>query len=99
MIPTQFNPTPEGEFLANFGIPPGSQDARADCVNWERLCAKLLEERSRLQAELECSKAIHAFISEGFKFDMTREEVFAQVDRQTSLDQLIAELEQEARES
>jgi hypothetical protein len=105
VLPTQSNPTTIGEFQAHFGSPPGSQDARADCAKWERLCAELIEERSRLQLELAKAtaqneaylKSLCAIAFQGFKFDLTMDEVYAQVDRTTSLDQLIAELEQESQ--
>jgi hypothetical protein len=104
--PMQTTTSPGAEFQAHFGAAPGSQDARIDCEKWERLCAALLEERARLQAELAAVKteneanlkALYALVCKDFKFDLTMEEVYAQVDRETSLDQLVAELENEAKQ-
>jgi hypothetical protein len=105
--PTQSEVSPLTEFQAQFGAPPTLQDARGDCEKWERLCAKLLEERSRLQAELATAqteneanlKALVALLCKDFKFDLTMDEVYAQVDKGTSLHQLIAELEHEAKQA
>jgi hypothetical protein len=97
--------TPSAEFQAHFGAPPGLQDARHECEKWERLCAALLEERSRLQAELAKATAKHdadlkalcAFLCKEPKFDLTMDQVYAQVEQDTSLEQIISELENEAK--
>ncbi len=102
--PIQTSATPVGEFQAHFGAPPGTQDARAECEQWERLCAQLLEERARLRAELATAqaenesnlKSLAAMVCKDFKLDLTMEEVYAQIDKGTSLEQLIAELECES---
>jgi hypothetical protein len=88
------NPTAIAVFQANYGSPPGSQDAKADCEKWERLCDELLIQREGLRTELE--KARLDAICKDFKLELTMEEVYAQVDRETTLEQLIAELEREA---
>jgi hypothetical protein len=98
---------PGAEFQAHFGAPPGSLDARSECEKWERLCAALLEERARLQAELAAAKAeneanlkaLRALLCKDFKFDLTKDEVYAQVDKGMSLEQLVAELEAEAEKT
>ncbi len=64
----------------------------------------LLEERARLQAELAATKAeneanlkaLRGLLSKDFKFELTMEQVYAQVDKETSLAELVAELEAEA---
>jgi hypothetical protein len=91
--PIQSIPTPVGEFQAHFGAPPGTQDAKADCEKWERLCGELLAERERLRAELE-KERLDRFCKD-FKPTLTMEEVYAQVDRETSFEQLIAEFKKE----
>src|SRR5437588_11800580 len=88
--PIQAPAGPGAEFQAHFGAPPGSQDARSDCEKWERLCAALLQERARLQAELATAKAeneaslkaLSALLCKDFKFDLTMEEVYARVDKE-----------------
>jgi hypothetical protein len=95
---------PDKEFQSHFGNPPGTKDAQTECKQWEQLCGELLTERMRLQAELARAevqnkaneRAIAAMVWKDSKFDMTMEEVFAQVDKETSLEQIIAELEAEA---
>jgi hypothetical protein len=86
-------PTAIGVFQARFGAPPNGQDAQADCEKWERLCGELLAERARLRGELE--KARVEKICKDFKPEFTMEENYAQVDRDTSLEQIIADLKQE----
>jgi hypothetical protein len=78
-------------FQAYFGAPPGSQDSKIECENWQRLCDELLADRERLRAELE--KARLDKICKDFKPTFTMEEVYSQVDRQTTIEQIIAELE------
>jgi hypothetical protein len=105
--PMQTPASPSAAFQAQFGAAPGTQDARSDCDKWERLCAALLEERARLQAELATMKAenaanlkaLTALLCKDFKFELTMEEVYAQVDKETSLGQLVAELAEEAKKT
>ena len=96
----QTNSTPGGEFQAHFGAPPGAQDPKAECEKWERLCAELLAERERLRASLAQARADHeksvlAAMFAEFKPTLTMAEVYAQVDRETSMDQIIADLQSE----
>jgi len=88
------NPTAVAVFQANYGTAPGSQDAKADGEKWERLCNELLVERERLRAELE--KARLDEFCKGFTLDLTMEQVYAHVNRETSLEQIVAELERSA---
>jgi hypothetical protein len=90
----QSNFTAIGIFQAHFGAAPGSQDARTECENWERLCDELLAERQRLCAELEKTRLDK--ICKNFKPDFTMDEVYSQLDRQSTVEQLIAELENAA---
>lgn len=107
IAPIPGKPTPAAAFEAHFGTPPGTQDAREDCEKWEKLCAELLQERARLQAELAKvqaqveadAKGLCKVLAEVPKFELTMEEAYALVDKETSLDQLIAELEQEAKKA
>jgi hypothetical protein len=102
--PIQGKPTAAAEFQAHFGTAPGSENARADCEKWEKLCGELLQERARLQAELAKvqaqveadAKALCKVLAEVPPFELTMEEAFALVDKETTMDQLIAELEREA---
>jgi len=80
-------------FQTNYGSPPGSQDAKADCEKWERLCDELLVERARLRAALE-KECLDRMWRE-FKPTLTMEEVYAQVDRETSLEQIVLDLKNE----
>jgi hypothetical protein len=88
------NPTAIGMFKAHFGDAPSTQDAKAECEKWERLCGELLAERERLRAELE--KAQLNEFCKGFELNQTMEQVYAQVDRETTLEQIVANLEREA---
>lgn len=94
-IPTQSTPTAAGVFQAHFGAPPGSQDAVADCEKWQRLCDELLAERARLRAELEKARLEQIFREWDSLPIQTMEEVYAQVDRSTTLEQLVAEMREE----
>jgi hypothetical protein len=95
--PIQSNGTATTVFQAHFGAPPGSQDAKAECEKWQRLCDELLAERTRLRAELEKIR-LDAFCREPIP-NLTMEEVYARVDHGTSLDQLIAGFKKELEES
>ena len=78
-------------FLAHYGALPGSQDARSECEKWQRLCDELLAERERLRSELEKAR-LHTFCKD-YK-PQSMEMVYSQVDRETTLEQIIDELEQ-----
>lgn len=83
-------------FQAHFGATPGSQDPKAECEKWAQLCDQLLAERERLRAELEKAR-LDQFWKE-FQ-PMSMEEVYAQVDRETTMDQIITELEHAVEKS
>jgi len=95
--PIHATATPAAEFQAHFGTLPGTQDARADCEKWEKLCGELLQERARLQAELAKvqaqveadAKGLCKVLAEVPRFELTMEEAYALVDKETSMDQLI----------
>ena len=93
-------PTAVGAFQAHFGAPPGSQGARAECENWQWLCAELLLDRERLRTALTKERSLHELavlklMSAEVPPNLTMQQVYAQVDRETSLDQLIADLKQD----
>ena len=92
-IPIQPVPTAVSVFQAHFGAPPGGQDAKKECQNWQRLCDELLAERARLRAELE-QRRLQEILSKPMP-DLTMEEVYAQVDHTTSLDEMIADMKKE----
>src|SRR5437588_7090966 len=94
-IPTETNPTAVGVFQAHFGAPPGGHDAKADCEKWQRLCDEPLAERARLRTELEKARLEQIFREWDALPIQTMEEVYAQVDRETTIEQLIAEFEEE----
>ena len=93
-IPMQSIPTAVGAFQAHFGAPPGGQDAKAECEKWERLCGELLAERERLRAALEKERLDRIWHEYG-PTTLTMEEVYAQVDRETTIEQIIADLKNE----
>ena len=78
-------------FQAEYGTPPGTQDARSECEKWQRLCDQLLAEGQRLRSELE--KACLNTFCKDYK-PQSMEMVYSQVDRETTLEQIIDELEQ-----
>ena len=93
-------PTAVGAFQAQFGAPPGSQDAQAECDKWQRLCAELLLERERLRTALAKEQLLHEravlrLMCMEVQPNLTMEQVYAQVDRESSLDQIIADLKRE----
>ena len=89
-------PSAIGIFQAHFGAAPGSQDPKAECEKWERLCSELLAERAKLRAELEQARLEKIFAEWDQEPVPSMEEVFAQVDRSTTLEQLIQEIERDA---
>ena len=86
-------PTAAGEFQAQFGAPPTGHDAKAECEKWQRLCDKLLTEREFLRVELEKERLDR--ICKEFIPTLTMDEVYAQIDRETTLEQLIDDLQKE----
>lgn len=96
--PIQSNGTASSLFQSHFGTPPGGQDAKAECKNWERLCDELLAERVRLKSELEKARLEAIFKEWDAEPKLTMEEIYAQVDRTTSMEQIIADLEKQLEE-
>ena len=92
-ISIPMNSTPANVFQLQFGASPGSQDPKAECERWQQLCGELLAERDRLRAELE--KARLDTICKDFAPIPSMDEVFARIDRETSIDQLIADFKRE----
>lgn len=99
--PVQLNSSPVAEFQTQFGTVPGTLDARAECEKWQRLCTDLMAERDLLRTQLAKERAAHertllkAMCAE-VDPNVTMNEVYSQVDRETSFEQLIDELKQEA---
>ena len=91
--PTEPGPSPLSVFQAQFGIPPGTLDPRTECANWERLCGELLAERQKLRAELERAR-LRQRIAEESPIPSVNE-VYAQVDRSSSIQAIVADLERE----
>ena len=91
----QANPNPVGEFQSQFGAPPGTQDPKAECEKWQQLCGRLLADRERLRAELEQARLEKIFGEWDQEPVLSMEQVYAQVERTTTLDQIIADLERE----
>src|SRR5258708_4612930 len=92
--PIESNGTAISVFQAHFGAPPGSLDATTECKNWQRLCDELLAEHARLRAKLEKVRLDQICSEWGPVPSMA--EVYAQVDRETTLDQLVEEIERDA---
>src|SRR5438132_229579 len=86
-------PSAVGEFQMHFGAAPGSQDPKAECEKWQCLCDELLAEREQLRTALE-KERLDRFWNE-FTPTLTMEQVYAQVDRATTLEQIIADLKKE----
>ena len=94
--PTQAIPNPVGIYKAHFGTLPGSQDPKAECEKWERLCGELLAERARLKSELEALR-LEQITREWAQIPIPSwEEMQTQIDRSTTLEQIIADLKAEA---
>src|SRR5271155_5286576 len=101
--PIESNATPTGEFQAQFGAPPGTQDAAAECKKWEKLGTEWMEERKRLLAELAKTQAerdsyikvVTHFISKDYVCPYTDEELLACVGIEPPIDDLIAELKRD----
>jgi hypothetical protein len=88
-------PSPATFFQSHFGAAPGGQDARDDCVKWERLCGELLAERAKLREEL-----LRARFEEFCKSyqPLTRKELEAMIDRENTIEDIIADLKKELRD-
>ncbi len=94
LIPT--NSTPAGVFQSHFGAVPGTQDAKAECEKWEFLCGALLIERERLREALEKARLEQIMREwDAVPIPPTWEDVCAQAERSTSIDQIIAEMDKE----
>lgn len=89
------NPNPANEFQGQFGTPPGSLDPKAECEKWQQLCGKLLAERERLRAELDKARVEKIIAEWNLEPVGTMDEVYATVVRDQTIDELIAELENE----
>lgn len=98
--------SPGGEFQHHFGGPPGAGDVAADCKKWEQLCGELLAEREKLRDQLERMRTErdryrkslgHLVCKDLLEPEFTKEEMLAFVDRAPPLEELIAELETDAR--
>src|ERR1041384_3226178 len=92
-IQVQANLSPASIFQSQFGTPPGTQDAKAECEKWERLCGELLAERERLREALEkarLEKIMHEW--DATPIPPTWEEACALADRSTSIEQIVAEM-------
>src|SRR5262245_57822220 len=88
-------PTTISIYQAHFGTPPGSQDPKAECERWERLCAELLAERERLRTELD-NVRLEAISAEWERKPIpAMAEVYANVDQSTTLQQVVADLKRE----
>ncbi len=89
------------EFQERFGGPPGSLDATTECKKWEKLCGEAIAERDRLREELgkvqserdAYLKTVYYFMCKDYQPTFTKEELFANVGRQPSFGELIAEIE------
>jgi hypothetical protein len=84
------NSTAINIFQTNFGLTPGSQDPKLECEKWQQLCNELLADRERLRAELEKAR-LDQICSDWERQPIgSMEEVLANVDRTTTLDEVIA---------
>lgn len=99
-IPVQDFSAALAQFQSQFGGPPGGPDPKAECEKWQRLCAELLAERDRLQTELAKERAAHertvlTMMRDEVDPSLTREQIYAGIDRETSLDDILERLRQE----
>jgi hypothetical protein len=82
-------------FQKQFGAAPGSQDPKAECAQWERLCDELLAERTRLRTELE-NMRLEQITKEWEQTPIPPwEEMQKQIDRSMTFEQLITDLKLE----
>jgi len=94
-------PTPISEFQSFVGTPPGTHDAKAECKEWERVCAGLIAERQQLCGELaKTKKERDAYLAAWIKLkckddilQLTNEEILSCVGREPPLRDLIAGLD------
>jgi hypothetical protein len=93
--PVQVNPNLSGEVPSNIGAPPGTNDPKSASEARQRFIAKAFAE-GQLRTEEErirLEKILDEWEAEPV---LSMEEVYAQVDRTTSLEQIIAEMRREA---
>ncbi|HZZ79081.1 MAG TPA: hypothetical protein VFE62_11210 [Gemmataceae bacterium] len=91
--------TPFVEYQNHFGAAPGSQDARAECEKWQRLCAELIAERDQLRIKLAQERDAHektvlTMLRDSVDPNLTMEQIWADIDHETTFDQLIEEIEE-----
>lgn len=95
-------PTVTAEFEARFQQPPAAKIDEKELTRWQEMCRDVIEERDRLRAELEATKAerddyrkalLKRFAQEDFSF--TREEVTASRGQRPTLDEFLDELERQ----
>lgn len=96
------NGTGTDPLRARFGMPAGTQPPEAERQQWEQLCRELLQEREQLRTELAATKAkcerylLYLQAQSAEEINLTIEEVLAREGQEPTIEQLIAELEQEA---
>jgi hypothetical protein len=91
----QTNGAANAFFQKQFGSAPGGEDAKAECEKWQRLCDGLLAERSRLQEELE-NLRLEQITKEWEQMPIPPwEEMEKQIDRSTTLEEIIAKMKAE----
>jgi hypothetical protein len=95
-IPT--NATSSGVFQSQFGSPPGSHDPKAECEKWQQLCDKLIADYQRVREELGKARLERVFAEWDRDPIQSLEEVLARIDRTTTFDQLIEEIERDAEQ-
>ena len=82
-------------FQKQFGSAPGGEDPKAECEKWQRLCGDLLAERARLKEEVE-NLRLEQITREWEQTPIPSwEEMEKQLDRSTTLEQIIAEMKAE----
>jgi hypothetical protein len=93
------NDLASAEFHGHFQQPPGSFSPQEELAHWQQLCREIIQERDRLREDLartekerdDYRKSLYAFTQKDIPF--TRQEVFAQLGKEESLRDLVAELE------
>lgn len=93
--PIQANPNSIGELPRNNGVPTGTQDPRSTCEKREQWYAKLFAE-GELRSDEEKARLEKILAEWDAEPVLSMEEVFAQVDRSTTLEEMIAEMKREA---
>jgi len=91
----------ENEFQARFGVAPGTPELQ-ERERLVQMCKELLQERDRLRADLgrlqqEHDAYYHAFNAlmkkEHAQYLVDKETLLADIDKETTIEQLVAELE------